>query len=106
MRDEHVEWERFAHPDPDEEDPPTPEEIQILREFVYEAIAAHDAARRLMPRYQAAILKLMEPIQSPSSTGQDRRVSSHGSVRWQVRTLEDFGGIRWYLVGLGGWERK
>jgi hypothetical protein len=53
MRNDHVEWECFTHPDPDEEDPPLLEEIQILREFVEgygtsEAIAAHDAAHRLM----------------------------------------------------------
>lgn len=34
MRDDYIEWERFSHPYPDEEDSPTPDEIQTLREFV------------------------------------------------------------------------
>lgn len=92
------EWAVFTHPEPDEEDPPTFEEIQVLREFVerygtLHAIPADDAARRLMslvnenrdsevvgkgervawllwdagiemPRYQPAILDLVEAIQA------------------------------------------
>ena len=53
MRDDYTEWERFSHPDPDEEDPPTLDEVQTLREFAEtfgtaNAIAAEDAARQLM----------------------------------------------------------
>ncbi|KAF7183544.1 hypothetical protein CNMCM7691_003823 [Aspergillus felis] len=103
MRDDYTEWERFSHPDPDEEDPPTLDEVQTLREFAESfgtanAIAAEDAARQLMslvdegrvvekrqnnivdkgervswllwdaaidmPRYQPAILKLIEAIRA------------------------------------------
>ncbi|KAJ9312470.1 hypothetical protein DTO271D3_7331 [Paecilomyces variotii] len=53
MRDDYTEWERFTHPDPDEEDPPTLDEIQTLREFCERygtpnAIPANDAARDIM----------------------------------------------------------
>jgi hypothetical protein len=103
MRDDYTEWERFSHPDPDEEDPPTLDEVQTLREFAESfgtanAIAPEDAARQLMslvdegrvvekrqnnvvdkgervswllwdaaidmPRYQPAILKLIEAIRA------------------------------------------
>ena len=103
MRDDYTEWECFTHPDPDEEDPPTLDEIQTLREFAErygtsDAIPADDAARKLMslvdegrvvderqnpvvdkgervswllwdaamymPRYQPAILKLIEAIRA------------------------------------------
>ncbi|KAJ6016211.1 hypothetical protein N7540_010802 [Penicillium herquei] len=103
MRDDYTEWERYTHPDPDEEDPPTLEEIQTVREFVeryntFDPIPANDAARKLMslinedrvieerqdpvvdkgnrvsyflwdvgidiPRYQLAILKLVEAIRA------------------------------------------
>jgi hypothetical protein len=101
MGDHYTEWERFSHPDPDEEDPPTLDELQTQREFAESfgtanAIAAGDASRQLtsladegrvveerqsnvvdkgervswllwyaaidMPRYQPAILKLIEAI--------------------------------------------
>lgn len=53
MRDDYTEWERFTHPDPDEEDPPTLDEIQTLREFCErygtpDAIPVNDAARHIM----------------------------------------------------------
>lgn len=53
MRDDYTEWERFTHPDPDEEDPPTLDEIRTLREFCERygtpnAIPANDAARDIM----------------------------------------------------------
>lgn len=58
MRDDYTEWERFTHPDPDEEDPPTLDEIRTLREFCERygtpnaipanAIPANDAARHIM----------------------------------------------------------
>ncbi|OOQ82405.1 hypothetical protein PEBR_39204 [Penicillium brasilianum] len=103
MRDLYTEWERFSHSDPDEEDPPTLDEIQILQEFTErydtsDTISADDAARNLMsladegcvvderqndvvdkgervswllwdaaiqmPRYQPAILKLVEAIRA------------------------------------------
>lgn len=103
MRDDYTEWERFSHPDPDEEDPPTLDEIQSLREFAErygtsDTIPADNAARKLMsladegrvvderqndvvdkgervswllwdagiymPRYQPAILKLIEAIRA------------------------------------------
>jgi hypothetical protein len=46
MRDDYTERERLTHPDPDEEDPPTLDEVQALREG--NAMAAEDAARQLM----------------------------------------------------------
>ncbi|KAJ5127967.1 hypothetical protein N7448_008746 [Penicillium atrosanguineum] len=53
MRDDYTEWERFSHPDPDEEDASILDEIQTLREFAESfgtaiATAAEDAARQLM----------------------------------------------------------
>ncbi|KAJ5998778.1 hypothetical protein N7451_006588 [Penicillium sp. IBT 35674x] len=53
MRDDYTEWECFAHPDPDEEDPPALDEIQTLRESserynTFNAIPADIAARNLM----------------------------------------------------------
>lgn len=53
MRDDYTEWECFSHPDPDEEDPPTLDEIQILREFAdrygtSNPVPADDTARKLM----------------------------------------------------------
>ncbi|KAJ5733731.1 hypothetical protein N7493_002517 [Penicillium malachiteum] len=52
MRDDYTEWERYTHPDPDE-DPPVLEQIQIVREFVErystsDPILANDAAHKLM----------------------------------------------------------
>lgn len=46
-------WDRFYHPDADDEDPPTLDEIRILREFVDhygtpQAIAVNEAARNFM----------------------------------------------------------
>lgn len=53
MRDDYTGWEKFSHPDPDEADPPTADEINILREFVENygkpnAIPTGDAARFIM----------------------------------------------------------
>lgn len=53
MRDDYTEWECFSHPDPDEEDPPTLDEIQILREFANRystsnPVPADNTARKLM----------------------------------------------------------
>ncbi|KAJ5953664.1 hypothetical protein N7454_000560 [Penicillium verhagenii] len=101
MRDDYTEWECFTHPDPDEDDPPTLDEIGALREFAErydssDAIPAYAAARKLMsltdedrvvnerqnhvvdkgervswllwdagmytPRYQPAILKIVQAI--------------------------------------------
>jgi hypothetical protein len=116
MRDDYTEWEMFSHPDPDEADPPTANEIEILREFVEhygipDAIPAGDAAHRFMslrdedsvieerrlkgvdkgvdegervawllwdaaiemPRYQPAILKLVEAIRALPELDNDTR---------------------------------
>lgn len=103
MRDDYTEWERYSHPDLDEEDPPTLDEIRTLRQFsecysTSNTIPADDAACQLMslvdegrvvderqndvvdkgervswllwdagidmPRYQPAILKLIEAIRA------------------------------------------
>lgn len=114
MRGDHVKWECFTHPDPDE-DPPLLEEIQILPELVEghgtpEAIAAHDATRRLMPlcnetrqaavidkgarvswllwdagiemaRYHAAILKLISAVRAlPDLKRTEEHVQMHSFV--------------------------
>jgi hypothetical protein len=34
MRDDYTEWERFSHPDPDEEDPPTREQVLQMKELI------------------------------------------------------------------------
>lgn len=135
MRDLYTERERFSHPDPDEEDPPTLDEIQILREFTerYDtsnAISADDAARNLMsladegcvvderqndvvdkgervsrllwdaaiemPRYQPAILKLVEAIRAlPKLERTEEQIRTrrfeHKLETW--RSLEAFGNI-------------
>ncbi|KAJ5771727.1 hypothetical protein N7520_002256 [Penicillium odoratum] len=53
MGDNYTEWEYFSHPDPDEEDLPALDEIQILREFAdrygaTDPVSADDTARKLM----------------------------------------------------------
>lgn len=51
--EENETWDRFYHPDPDDEDPPTLDEIRILWEFIDRygtphAITADEAAHNFM----------------------------------------------------------
>ncbi|KAJ5166780.1 uncharacterized protein N7482_005561 [Penicillium canariense] len=110
MRDDYTEWERYSHPNPDEEDPPPPppptlDEIQTLQEFAErystsDAIPADDAARKLMsladedrvllldadidmPRYQPAVLKLVEAIRALPKLERTETQISTGPFRGQ-----------------------
>jgi hypothetical protein len=132
------EWECFYHPDPDEEDAPTLDEIQILREFVERygtphAIPADEAARRFMslcnedrqgdnvdkgervawllwdagiemPRYQPAILKLVEAIRElPKLDMTEEQIRTwRFKEKWERwRDMEAFENI-WFKA----WERE
>lgn len=132
MRDDYSGWEKFSHPDPDEADPPTVNEIKILREFVENygmpnAIPTGDAARLFMslrnedslikergsqgvdkgervswllwdaaiemPRYQPAILKLVETIRGLPEldrTEEQVRTSRFQDMLEKWRNLEAF----------------
>lgn len=132
MRDDYTGWEKFSHPDPDEADPPTADEINILREFVENygmpnAIPTGDAARFIMslrnedslikergsqgvdkgervswllwdaaiemPRYQPAILKLVETIRGLPEldrTEEQVRTSRFQDMLEKWRNLEAF----------------